>query len=62
MPSCGMAGIGTPVMCLPEAVTWARSASSARPLIGIGLTDGIDLQRIHAYTGIENLQGTRKTD
>lgn len=48
--------------CLPEAVAWACSASSACPLIGIGLTDGVDLQRIHTDTGVENLQGTRRTD
>lgn len=41
--------------CLPETVAWTRPASSASPLIGIGLTDGVDLQRIHAYTGVENL-------
>lgn len=49
-------------MCLPEAVAWACPASSAGPLIGIGLTDGVDLQCIHAYTGVENLQGTRRSD
>lgn len=49
-------------MYLPEAVAWARSASSASPLIGIGLTNGVDLQCIHAYTRVENLQGTRKQD
>lgn len=47
--------------CLPETVAWACPASSASPLIGIGLTDGVDLQCIHAYTGVENLQGTRKS-
>lgn len=49
-------------MSLPEAVTWACSASSASSLIGIGLTDGVDLQCIHAYTGIENLEGARRED
>lgn len=48
--------------CLPETMAWACPASSAGPLIGIGLTDGVDLQRIHAYTGVENLQSTRKSD
>lgn len=49
-------------MCLPEAVAWARSASSACPLVGISLTDGVDLQCIHAYTGVENLQDISRTD
>lgn len=45
---------------LPETLTWARPAGSSRPLIGIGLADGVDLQSIHANPGIEDLEEGRK--
>lgn len=45
---------------LPETLTWARPAGSSRPLVGIGLADGVDLQSIHANPGVEDLGGGRK--
>lgn len=42
---------------LPETLTWARPAGSPRPLVGIGLADGVDLQSIHANPGVEDLGG-----
>lgn len=45
---------------LPETLTWARPASSSRPLVGIGLADGVDLQSIHANPGVEDLGEGRK--
>lgn len=45
---------------LPETLTWARPAGSPRPLVGIGLADGVDLQSIHANPGVEDLGGDSK--
>lgn len=45
---------------LPETLTWARPAGSPRPLVGIGLADGVDLQSIHANPGVEDLGGGSK--
>ena len=45
---------------LPETLTWARPACSSRPLVGIGLADGVDLQSIHANPGVEDLGEARK--
>lgn len=46
---------------LPETLTWARPASSPRPLVGVGLADGVDLQSIHANPGVEDLGGAAKS-
>lgn len=44
---------------LPETLTWAGPPSSARPLVGVGLADGVDLQGVHADPGVEDLEHRR---
>jgi hypothetical protein len=37
-------------------VPWPSPPSSSGSLVGVGLTDGIDLQRVHTDLGVEDLE------
>lgn len=40
----------------PEALSWPGPASSPRPLVGVGLTDGVDLQSVHTDPRVVDLE------
>ncbi len=41
---------------MARLLPWTRTTSTTRTLIGVGLTDGKELQCIHTDTRVEDLQ------
>ncbi len=60
VPLCSRKISGLTDLYLPVTLSRAGSAGSSSPLVCIGLTDGVHLQRIHADARVEHLNNTKQ--